>query len=123
MSSDVIRDSRDRAMRNRIRRKRQLHNRLMMCFCTVILVAGFSCFFFGFRAKAQETNEEIAYKYYKSITIESGDTLWRYAKQYGDPRYYDNCNEYIREVKNINSLRSDQITAGCHLILPYYSSL
>lgn len=112
-----------RSIRNRIRRKRQLRNRLVMCFLTILLVVAFSSFFFGFGAKAQENNEEKAYKYYKSITIEVGDTLWHYAKQYGDERYYDDCNDYIREVKRINSLRNDQITAGAHLILPYYGSL
>ena len=64
-----------------------------------------------------------AYKYYKSITVEAGDTLWHYAQEYGDQHYYEDCNAYIQEVKNINSLQSDQITTGCHLILPYYSSL
>ncbi len=120
MRGENIRNN--RTMRNRIRRNRQIRNRLMMCFLTIILVAAFSSFFFGFRTKAQENDEGKAYKYYKSITIEAGDTLWHYAKQYGDERYYDNCNDYIREVKSINALRSDHITAGCHLILPYYSS-
>lgn len=113
----------DRAIRNRIRRRRQLRNRLAMCFLTIMLVTVFSSVFFGFRTRAQENDGEKACKYYKSITVERGDTLWHYAKEYGDQRYYEDCNAYIREVKSINSLRGDEITAGCHLILPYYSPL
>lgn len=115
-----------RAVRNRARRRRQLRRRLIMCFLTFVLVTVFSAAFFGFRARAQENDMKNdgkqGYKYYKSITVEGGDTLWHYAQEYGDQHYYEDCNAYIREVKNINSLQSDQITAGCHLILPYYSS-
>ncbi|MCI8614444.1 LysM peptidoglycan-binding domain-containing protein [Parablautia intestinalis] len=116
-----------RAIRNRTRRRCQLRSRLIMCFLTFILVTVFSAAFFGFRARAQENDMKNdgkqAYKYYKSITVEAGDTLWHYAQEYGDQHYYEDCNAYIQEVKNINSLQSDQITTGCHLILPYYSSL
>ncbi len=111
-----------RSLRNKIRRKRQLQKRLVMCFLTLVLITILSSFSFGFRTKAQESNEDAAYKYYKSITVEDGDTLWNYARQYGDLRYYDDCNDYIKEVKSINSLQNDKITAGCHLILPYYGT-
>ena len=49
-------------------------------------------------------------------------TLWDYACQYGEAKYYDSCDDYIKEVISINSLTEDKITAGQHLILPYYSS-
>lgn len=119
MRSKDIRNN--RVIRNKIRRKRQLRNRLAMF--SILLVTAFSSLFFGFGTKAQENNEEKAYKYYKSITVEAGDTLWHYAKQYGDDRYYGDYHDYIREVKSINSLRNDKITTGAHLILPYYSPL
>lgn len=60
------------------------------------------------------------YKYYKSITIESGDTIWSIAQQYMDDDYLS-VNDYIEEVEAINDISSDKITAGNSIIIPYYS--
>ena len=62
-----------------------------------------------------------SYKYYKSIQVENGDTLWSIAQNNMD-EHYSNTSEYVAEVKQMNSLRSDQIFAGNYLIIPYYSA-
>lgn len=110
-----------RIRNNRIRRKRELRRHIMMCLLTVVLVAGFSSLFFSLRTKAQSNDEVILYKYYKSVVVEDGDTLWGYAKQYGTNEHHENCGDYIKEVMNMNSLMDDQITSGQYLIIPYYS--
>ena len=58
-------------------------------------------------------------KYYKSITVEYGDSLWSIA---GDEMTngWDDTRDYISEVMQINGLRSESIHAGSHLIVPYY---
>lgn len=76
---------------------------------------------FSFRAKAQSTDEEILYKYYKSTVVSAGDTLWDYADEYGINSYYDDHQEYIKEVMQVNGLMNDRITEGQYIILPYYS--
>ena len=37
-----------------------------------------------------------------------------------DDEHYDSVNDYIKEVKQINVLGSNDITYGAHLIVPYY---
>ena len=56
---------------------------------------------------------------YTSIKIESGDTLWTIAEEYMCSEY-DDVNDYIKDVKEINGLYSDVIHAGNYLMVPYY---
>ncbi len=60
-------------------------------------------------------------KYYTSITIEKGESLSSIADTYrGDD--YASRSQYIAEVVELNHLSSaDQIRAGGHLIIPYFS--
>lgn len=60
------------------------------------------------------------YKYYTSILIEEGDSLWSIAEKYA----YDGVStvDYINELKRINSLSSENINAGCYLLISYYSN-
>lgn len=69
-------------------------------------------------AKAEEA--EPSYKYYTSIEVQPGDSLWSIAGDYMDD-HYKNRNEYIDEVKTLNHLIGDDIHAGGHLLVPYYS--
>lgn len=57
--------------------------------------------------------------YYKSIRIQSGDSLWKIANRYrqGSPL---TTEEYIRALKRMNSLREDTIHAGGYLTIVYY---
>lgn len=78
--------------------------------CIAVLLIVFSSF-----ADAHNTKE----KYYTSIMVESGDTLWSLANEYSSVEYRDN-NAYIKEVRELNHITSDDIHAGSYLILPYY---
>lgn len=58
-------------------------------------------------------------KYYTSIEVSVGDSLWSIAEEYmdaGNQSVYD----YIDEIKAINGLKSDQIRAGEYLMVSYY---
>lgn len=69
------------------------------------------------------TNAGSGFKYYTSVTVENGETLWDIANEYVDYNYYKSRNSYITEVQHINHLDENcSITAGQILILPYYSS-
>lgn len=58
-------------------------------------------------------------KYYKSIEISSGDTLWKIAETYMNDDY-DSVQSYIKELKEINGLPGDNISEGKYLMVPYY---
>ena len=70
---------------------------------------------------ASKTSEPTYYKYYTSIMIESGDTLWDIAKAQ-DPDGRCNASDYIEELRRINHLESDEIHAGQHLTVFYYDT-
>ena len=75
----------------------------------------------GNQLKAHEVQASSAYDqhvYYTSVEIQPGDTLWDIADEYMGTMY-ENKNEYIREVKRINHMRTDSIKAGSYLIVPY----
>lgn len=61
------------------------------------------------------------YKYYTSIQVKQGDSLWSIAGNYISADYTD-MNDYIDEIKDLNHLNSDAIHAGEYLLVPYYSS-
>ena len=82
----------------------------------------FSLSITGFISNAKESNSNLnSYKYYTSIAIMPGDTLSSIASNYYDS-HFKNSRAYIDEVKIINNLEDDAITAGMNLIIPYYSS-
>jgi len=57
-------------------------------------------------------------KYYTSIDIEKNDTLWNIAASRA-PKGTD-ISQYVNELKRINNLAGDNITAGNSLIVYYY---
>lgn len=54
-----------------------------------------------------------------SVEIQQGDTLWSIAKAHMTDEYND-INDYIEEIMSTNSLSSDKIHVGNHIIVPYY---
>ena len=59
-------------------------------------------------------------KYYVSIRVESGDTLWTIADEYVDGFNIEK-SEYIEEVCQINEISKNDIHAGDYIVVPYYS--
>ena len=58
-------------------------------------------------------------KYYKSILINSGDSLWSIAEQYYD-KDNSSISSYIEELKNINNISNENIKSGNYLVVSYY---
>lgn len=116
------RRSERRIRRNRMKRRRELRKHILTLALTFVLVITCSMMFFTVKTKAQNSDEAIYYKYYKSITVSRGDSLWTYAAEYADEDHYDNYQNYIDEILQMNGLSSEDITAGQHLVIPYYSA-
>lgn len=95
-------------------------NRIGCVLAAVILTA--ACFIgigiCRFAAPAAAGTD--VYKYYTSINIKKGDTLWSIANEYMTEEY-DGIEEYILEVRRLNHLCGDGIRAGGYLAIPRYA--
>lgn len=95
--------------RKTIKKKKTAAGRFLV---SLFIIAVIVCTFVIIGNNAVRTNaSETAEKYYKSITIESGDTLYSIAEEYG-------CT--VDELKSMNNISSDTIYAGQMLIVSYY---
>ncbi len=86
----------------------------------IITLFIFASGFFITTSMANEEETIPTYKYYSSIEIENGDTLWSIAEKYISTEY-ESIYDYIRELKQMNNLTSDNIIAGQNITVAYYS--
>lgn len=114
--------SEQRIRNNRIRRQKEIRKHLLMTIMTICLVVSFSLGIGSFLSNAGDRRSETSCKYYKSIMISSGDTLWTIAQDYIDREHYHSLPDYIREIKRLNGMKGDNINYGEHLIVPYYDT-
>lgn len=108
----------------RIRRQNIVHRQKCILLTTAILLFVLTYVFFGSSllalAKSNTAATHTAYKYYTSIQLEEGDSLWSIAEEYASLGYR-NYEEYINEVIFLNHLEDDTIHAGQYLTVPYFS--
>ncbi len=110
-----------RIARNRIRRMR-IVRRQQLILAAVIAVVIFVITFTVTSLMLQAHSDKASYKYYTSITVQSGDTLSSIADRYMSDEYSDE-QQYIREVCAINHIGEDDVIyAGENMIIPYYDS-
>lgn len=115
----ILIHSRRRQVRSRHRRQRELlMSALLVFFILVTCILLFRLT--AMRADAEKRNVPV-YKYYTTVEVSSGDTLWSIAEEYYDPGSCDICS-YIDEVASINNLKSRYLTVGERLCIPYYST-
>ena len=74
----------------------------------------------GISALASNDKATGQYKYYKSICIEEGDTLWDIAGKYVEGTDMDRY-DYIQEICDLNGIYAEEIHAGDYIIVSYYS--
>ena len=113
--------------RNRAKQKRAkvvARRKMILLLTTVLLITIGSIVFGSIFSSAQSSAEEsgIQYKYYNSIEIKKGDSLWSIANEYCEDEYYDNTKDYVIELKEINNLKSEKIHYGQRLIVAYNDS-
>lgn len=106
--------------RNSRRAREAAQKRIAVLFCSIIAVVMICSIMFG-TINTQAAPAETTNKYYTSIQIESGDTLWAIASEYISDEYAD-MNEYMEEVCAINHISEDEIHAGQYIVVPYYAA-
>ena len=72
------------------------------------------------RVHAQNEQRVVLKRYYTSVQIQQGDSLWKYAEEYGKGSGYSK-KEYVEELKRMNGLTRDEIHAGRYLTVVYFS--
>lgn len=72
-------------------------------------------------SKASASNEDVYYKYYTSIEVQPGDTLWSIADTYRNEDTEDR-EAYIEELVSMNNLKNETIHAGDYITVAYYSN-
>ena len=108
-----------KALINRQKRKKQVRYHIIAMILSLLLILTISILFISFSTEANDMEHQPSYKYYKSIEISRGDTLWSIANDNFDAAHYKDIHEYVTEVKMLNALNSDNIIAGSYVIVPY----
>lgn len=111
-------------MKDRMERKAILENQksniYTLIFLGIITLISISFIIFGtIRTEAAPTEER--YKYYTSVSIQKGDTLWSIAKDYQTSEC-GSIRDYIDEICKLNHITEDMIHEGQFITIPYYSS-
>lgn len=109
-----------RAFQQKLARQIQIRNQLLILLLSALLILSVSFLFVGFSSEANN-QKDTHYKYFKSIEVQKGDSLWSIANEHMD-EHYPSAAAYIKEVKAMNSLSDNTIVFGQHLLIPYYSS-
>ena len=107
--------------RDRIRRTKQIIERVLLTICLIALLAIGSSAILT-KATTTEEAKKVYYKYYTQIEIQDGDSLWDLAGKYMENGPYKSRNDYMNEVVEINQLSSTTIIKGQHLLVPYYEA-
>lgn len=86
---------------------------IAICMMSVFLITKVN-------VKAGNSNTANNDKRFTNYTVVSGDTLWDIAEENMDYDHYNSVYEYMRELKNMNNLKSDNIYVGQNLLITYY---
>ena len=101
------------------RRRQVFLKKLAIVFSVIVIAAGLGITMGSNLTGSNQVSAHDKEKYYKSIEIVSGDTLWDLAETHMDDNY-DCVQDYIDEVKDMNGLLDDSIHDGQYLMIPYY---
>ena len=116
-------ESRLRSINNRIRRERQLRRRVTTFIVITAVVLSLTLFLsYSFLSDASSDNEHVQYRYYNTVTVTSGDSIWSIASENIDRMHYRTVDEYVNDIASVNRISPNaRLKAGTNLIVPYYS--
>ncbi len=103
-------------------RRRVAARRTRRLVIALLMVAAFCSGFFGhtlLSAHAEEKKAPELNRYYTSIQLKRGDSLWDIAQTYAEGSGYT-TQEYVNELKRINRLHSEDIHSGEYLTIVYF---
>lgn len=116
-------ESEIRIRNNKIRRKRIVRRQYAILMVLIAAIV-FTLLFFttSFLSDAQTDNFTPECKYYKSVTVHAGDTIWDIATENYSALHYDSVSKYVSEIKSLNNISdTTKVYAGESIVLPYYA--
>lgn len=100
----------------RMRQKR--FRRLCVVFTVLFVLAVCGFYRLGTVAQADEIPSRRE-KYFTSIRVEAGDSLWSIAEDYVSPEY-ENISAYVDELMFMNGMTDSRIYVGDYITVTYY---
>lgn len=82
----------------------------------VVAVITVSLFFSAGATEGKEIHS--LKKYYSSMTVSEGDTLWDIGKMYSGGN--ESQSEYAKNIMKLNNMNDDKICEGMNLVYYYY---
>ncbi|MBR1670035.1 MAG: LysM peptidoglycan-binding domain-containing protein [Butyrivibrio sp.] len=113
-----------RIRRNKLRRQRIVRRQIVLLSLAVALIIFMIIFLASsFMSDAKSDSYEPLFKYYKTVTVHAGDSLWNIARDNYTAARYSSIDEYMSEICSINAISDiDRLNAGEAVIIPYYSA-
>lgn len=105
--------------RTAYQKEKKTNRRLILALLILTCLLAFLLIKTTARSAEAEHREDQAKKYYTSIVIDPGDTLWSIAEEYRTDQYAS-VYDYMQEIVDINHLHGDVLTSGNTLCIPYY---
>lgn len=102
--------------------RRIVRRRLRNFTIILLMILAFCSGFFShtlLNARAEEARPELK-RYYTSVQLRQGDSLWNLAEQYRKGSGYSR-REYVEELKRMNGLKSEQLHSGEYLTVVYFA--
>ncbi len=99
----------------RVRYQRKLISWIVMAFIAFGIILFGSIHIFASATDSRPFN-----KYYTSVRVQDGDTVWSIADRYIDGASIDK-RDYVDEVCRLNNLTDGQINSGDYIVVSYYS--
>lgn len=92
--------------------------KILITMALVVLILSNICGHSLMNALADETELPESQKYYTSIKLQKGDTLWGIADEYAESCRMS-TEDYVTELKSMNGLKEDMIHSGQYLTIMY----
>ena len=108
-------------MKKRRNTKRRRQVQIIASMIGVVILTVFTLTVSAGKINAESDLTKHTYKYFTTVYVENGDSLWSIANEYATKEYAD-LDMYIAEVKAINGLKATNLQHGSYICVPYYGT-
>ena len=104
-----------------IARRKQMYRKMILSVLAAFVLI-FSIMFLSVSFFSDAKNEKDNFKkYYSSVVVTAGDSIWSIAEEHMDPMHYRSTRNLVSEIASINKISTDaNLQAGSCLIIPYF---